>query len=152
MDLGITIRKRGLLCRYGGRGQLLKAGGPDEDLDDGREGRISWAGHLSGASSCRKYGGANGQVGMGREPIHQGEYSCRDLQDVLRLGMAGPRRRELEVPGRGVRILLQRPHRAVMGGVGAHREIPSRQGCLRKRIMGKEVAGYKGSFRTRQTC
>lgn len=54
MDLGITIRKKGQLCRYGGRGQLLKAGGPDEDLEDGREGRISWAGHLSGASSCRK--------------------------------------------------------------------------------------------------
>lgn len=152
MDLGITIRQKGQLCRYGGRGQLLKAGGPDEDLEDGREERISWAGHLTGASSYRKCGGANGQVGMGRDPIHQGEYSCRDLQAVLRLGEAGPRCRELEVPGRGVRILLQRPHGAVTGGLGAHREIPSRQGCLGKRIAGKEVAGYKGSFRTRQTC
>ena len=32
---------------------------------------------------------------MVRDPIHQGEYSCRDLQAVLPLGMAGPRCREL---------------------------------------------------------
>lgn len=97
-------------------------------------------------------GEANGQVGMGRDPIHQGEYSSGDLKAVLGLGMAWPRCRELEVPGQGVRILLQRLHRVVKGRLGDYRETPSWQGCLRKRITWKEVAGYKYSFRTRQTC
>ena len=40
--------------------------------------------------------GANEQVGMGRDPIHQGEYSSGDLQAVLGLGTAGPHCRELQ--------------------------------------------------------
>ena len=81
---------------WGGRGQLIKAMGPDEDLEDG--GGASWAGHLSRMSSCRECGG--GQMGKlawgeGRDPLNRREYSFGDLRAVVWLGMAGPHCREL---------------------------------------------------------
>ena len=36
------------------QGTAPEGWGPDEAPEDGREGRTSWAGHLSGMSSCRK--------------------------------------------------------------------------------------------------
>lgn len=130
MDLSTTIRKRVQLCGYGGRGQLLKMRTQKMAGRGGSPDRASKRGERL-QEVC---GGANGQVGMGKDPIRQGEYSSGDLQAVLGLGTAGPRCRELEVPGGGVRILLQRLLRAVKGGLGDCRETPSWQGCLRKRI------------------